>query len=231
MDPIRPEYHRARARWESGRIIADSTGFQRSSRIASIAETNCLLEIPKATGTLAAGTVVKALLLGGLRPEPEGFPVPKIPMPTVEVQAPTTSGPKVGLLLLDTAEGNEVKVMLKVSLADVLREERKPKEVKAITELLELWCQEKEGLDLVLVIGDLNFGDHEILEALQSLVHRHAENLADLLLHEGLRQSPLAMLRPTVAGYRYSTLVVTLSSSTSAAVGSICKVMTSASGV
>ena len=40
----------------------------------------------------------------------------------------------------------------------------------------------------------------------QSLVHRHAENLADLLLHEGLRQSPLAMLRPTVAGYRQEIL-------------------------
>eukprot|EP00434_Breviolum_minutum_P010933 symbB.v1.2.009639.t1/scaffold617.1/size180324/5 len=55
-------------------------------------------------------------------------------------------------------------------------------------------------------IGDLNFGDHEIMEALQCLVHRHAENLADLLLHEGLRQSPLAMLRPTVAGYRQELL-------------------------
>ncbi|CAE7202458.1 CNX1 [Symbiodinium natans] len=78
MDPVRPEYHRARARWESGRIVAESTGFQRSSRIASIAEANCLLEIPKNKGTLPKGTVVKALLLPhgsrSLAPSPEGFP-------------------------------------------------------------------------------------------------------------------------------------------------------------
>ena len=86
-----PRYHRARARWESGRfssqlwsmcqfngrgvwasyvglasrcqrsrhrsqgILAESTGFQRSSRIASIADANCLLEIPKDQGTLPKG--------------------------------------------------------------------------------------------------------------------------------------------------------------------------------
>ena len=41
--------------WSRG-IVAESTGFQRSSRIASIAEANCLLEIPKDKGALPKGT-------------------------------------------------------------------------------------------------------------------------------------------------------------------------------
>lgn len=76
MDPVRPEYHRAVARWEGNRIVATSTGFQRSSRIASVASANCFLEIPKQAGVLPKGTVVKALLLpGGLSAAGDGYPV------------------------------------------------------------------------------------------------------------------------------------------------------------
>mmetsp|Transcript_9987 Transcript_9987/g.26486 ORF Transcript_9987/g.26486 Transcript_9987/m.26486 type:complete len:680 (-) Transcript_9987:78-2117(-) len=76
MDPVRPEYHRALARWEGGRFIAQSTGFQRSSRVASVANANCFLEIPKRSGVLPRGTVVKALLLpsGALPSKGEGYP-------------------------------------------------------------------------------------------------------------------------------------------------------------
>lgn len=83
MDPMRPEYHRAVARWEGGRIVAESTGFQRSSRVASVAAANCFLEIPKGSGVLPEGTVVSALLLptggvcgSGLGADPEGYPAP-----------------------------------------------------------------------------------------------------------------------------------------------------------
>lgn len=82
MDPVRPEYHRAVARWQDGRIVAESTGFQRSSRVASCATANCLLELPARPGLMPKGTVVKALLLSGgssgsgcgLSPEPCGYP-------------------------------------------------------------------------------------------------------------------------------------------------------------
>ncbi|CAI5474258.1 unnamed protein product [Closterium sp. Yama58-4] len=89
LDPERPEYHRASLRWEpnvpaalasptaaasaatsippssaavSG-FIADSTGRQISSRLLSMRSAHCLLELPQATGSLAAGSLVSALLL------------------------------------------------------------------------------------------------------------------------------------------------------------------------
>lgn len=54
MDPARPEYHRAVARWEdgaergvSGQLVAHSTGGQISSRLLSLRSANVLLEIPR----------------------------------------------------------------------------------------------------------------------------------------------------------------------------------------
>lgn len=96
MDPVRPEYHRALARWSDGKIVAESTGFQRSSRIASVAGTNCFLEIPKRAGVLPKGTIVKALMLpsggacSGLWPDPDGYPNQQVPAAT-ETQASSRS--------------------------------------------------------------------------------------------------------------------------------------------
>ncbi|CAK9030470.1 Molybdopterin biosynthesis protein CNX1 (Molybdenum cofactor biosynthesis enzyme CNX1) [Includes: Molybdopterin molybdenumtransferase (MPT Mo-transferase) (Domain E) [Durusdinium trenchii] len=234
MDPVRPEYHRARARWQSGRIVAESTGFQRSSRIASIAETNCLLEIPKAHGTLTKGTVVKALLLTGLLPEPEGFP--SIAARSVQAplapQAPSASGDaaprraKVALLRWDSAGGEVTREQLATFLGPVELIEKQAPEVLEMRELLESWSQESSGMDLILVLGNFGLGakDENILALLRSLV-REAPNVADLLLRQGLEQSPLAMLQCVVAGYRNSTLLVTISSLTSSSLGDLCKLI------
>eukprot|EP00913_Durusdinium_trenchii_P007017 g6601.t1 len=178
MDPVRPEYHRARARWQSGRIVAESTGFQRSSRIASIAEarTNCLLEIPKAHGTLTKGTVVKALLLTGLLPEPEGFP--SIAARSVQAplapQAPSASGDaaprraKVALLRWDSAGGEVTREQLATFLGPVELIEKQAPEVLEMRELLESWSQESSGMDLILVLGNFGLGakDENILALL-----------------------------------------------------------------
>lgn len=70
LDPYRPEYHRAIVRWESslhegrGGFLADSTGNQASSRLLSMRSANALLELPQGEGTLPAGTIVTALLIG-----------------------------------------------------------------------------------------------------------------------------------------------------------------------
>jgi gephyrin len=69
LDPARPEYHRAVLRWDAslhggaGGYHATSTGSQASSRLLSMRGANALLELPQATGTLPAGSVVAALLL------------------------------------------------------------------------------------------------------------------------------------------------------------------------
>lgn len=73
LDPYRPEYHRAIIRWEPslhggyGGFLADSTGNQASSRLLSMRSANALLELPQGEGTLPAGTIVTALLIGDIR--------------------------------------------------------------------------------------------------------------------------------------------------------------------
>jgi gephyrin len=72
LDSYRPEYHRATATWDStlndgrGGYRAVSTGSQVSSRLLSMRTANVLLELPQAEGTLPAGSVVSALVIGDL---------------------------------------------------------------------------------------------------------------------------------------------------------------------
>jgi len=91
LDPERPEYHRATLQWSrcpvpGGVEGADpevwcwwalSTGNQISSRLLSARSANALLELPQAAGTLAAGTLVSALLIDDLQlmPVPEEVPL------------------------------------------------------------------------------------------------------------------------------------------------------------
>ena len=83
----------------------------------------------------------------------------------------------------------------------------------AVKAVLETWFKEltsqrdvhscQESLDFVVVLVDLSFAatDAELLEVLRSLVQA-APNLEDWLMQRGLKESPLAMLAPVVAGYR-----------------------------
>jgi len=72
LDSYRPEYHRATAVWDAslqggqGGYRAMSTGSQVSSRLLSMRTANVLLELPQAEGTLPAGSVVSALVIGDL---------------------------------------------------------------------------------------------------------------------------------------------------------------------
>jgi molybdopterin molybdotransferase len=62
--PDRPEYQRAVVRWEGGRLIARSTGIQRSSRLMSLVGANALLRVAPGDGKIAAGGDVDAILVG-----------------------------------------------------------------------------------------------------------------------------------------------------------------------
>ncbi len=71
LDADRPEYHRAQIHWdaaagENGGFVAVSTGNQASSRLLSMRSANALLVLPQGAGSLPAGTVVDALLIGDL---------------------------------------------------------------------------------------------------------------------------------------------------------------------
>ncbi|KAI1820836.1 molybdenum cofactor synthesis domain-containing protein [Xylaria intraflava] len=70
LDKRRPEYHRAVVVVDSqGRLVASSTGGQRSSRVGSLRGANCLLCLPPGDEPLKKGARVDALLMGGMRCE------------------------------------------------------------------------------------------------------------------------------------------------------------------
>ncbi|CAM9423610.1 unnamed protein product, partial [Phaeothamnion confervicola] len=72
LDPERAEYHRAIVRWDAaaGAFVAASTGSQMSSRLLSMKSANALLCLPAASGLVAAGDAVPALLIGELLAPP-----------------------------------------------------------------------------------------------------------------------------------------------------------------
>jgi molybdopterin molybdotransferase len=66
--PDRPEYQRAIVRWDNGRLVARSTGIQRSSRLLSLVGANALLRIDAGDGKIPAGGEVNAVLIGEISP-------------------------------------------------------------------------------------------------------------------------------------------------------------------
>ncbi|KAI0100916.1 molybdenum cofactor synthesis domain-containing protein [Nemania sp. FL0031] len=70
LDKSRPEYHRAVVAVDGdGRLLATSTGGQRSSKVGSLRGANCLLCLPSGKEPMKKGTKVDALLMGGVRSE------------------------------------------------------------------------------------------------------------------------------------------------------------------
>ena len=92
-DPVRREYVRASLDWRcgvggAGEFVATTTGVQRSSRLLSMRGAKALLAIPRGNGTLPAGTVVRALLLGQSGVVGAEAGVPHIVPETIEAIVP-----------------------------------------------------------------------------------------------------------------------------------------------
>ena len=64
--PGREEFQRGILREQDAELVVAVTGDQSSNRLASFAEANCLIRIPKQSGNLAVGDHVSVLLLTGL---------------------------------------------------------------------------------------------------------------------------------------------------------------------
>ncbi|KAI0198044.1 molybdenum cofactor synthesis domain-containing protein [Astrocystis sublimbata] len=70
LDKSRAEYHRAVVVVDTtGRLVATSTGGQRSSKVGSLRSANCLLCLPSGKEPLKKGEKVDALLISGVRAE------------------------------------------------------------------------------------------------------------------------------------------------------------------
>lgn len=66
-------------------------------------------------------------------------------------------------------------------------------------------------VDLILTSGGTGFGPRDITpEAITPHLHRHAPAVAQALISEGLKHTPLAVLSRPVVGTRNETLICTL---------------------
>jgi gephyrin len=79
-------------------------------------------------------------------------------------------------------------------------------------------CGDSErGVDLILTSGGTGFGTRDVTpEAVRVLLHREAPGVAQALLNEGLKHTPLAVLSRPVVGTRGRALICTLPGSTKA---------------
>lgn len=72
------------------------------------------------------------------------------------------------------------------------------------------WVDELH-LDLILTSGGTGFGRRDLTpEAIRPLLHREAPGVAQALLAEGLKHTPLAVMSRPVAGTRGNTFICTL---------------------
>ncbi len=75
------------------------------------------------------------------------------------------------------------------------------------------WCDpdSSEQVDLLLTSGGTGFGLRDLTpEAIRPLLHREAPGVAQALLNEGLKHTPLAVLSRPVVGTRHTSLICTL---------------------
>lgn len=88
-----------------------------------------------------------------------------------------------------------------------------------IRQVVEQWTDPKNPLrvDFVLTSGGTGFGLRDNTpEVIKPLLHREAPGVAQALLNEGLKFTPLAVLSRPVVGTRYTTFIATLPGSVKA---------------
>lgn len=240
LDHERPEYHRAIVSLDqSGAgLVAVSTGNQASSRLMSLCSSNALLCLPQQQGILPAGSVVQALLTGPIAtPSPltcyhkaaasldypaENKPVKvvaKIPMRvgilTISDRASQgvyqdESGPEIAKILA-AMSSSDWQIDATVATTKIV-----PDDVAMIQSTLVEWADSNQ-LDVILTNGGTGFGIRDLTpEAVKGVLHREAPALAQALINEGLKHTPLAVLSRPVAGTRNSTLICTLPGSVKA---------------
>lgn len=88
-----------------------------------------------------------------------------------------------------------------------------------IQQVIEQWTDPKSALrvDFILTSGGTGFGLRDNTpEVIKPLLHREAPGVAQALLNEGLKFTPLAVLSRPVVGTRYTTFIATLPGSVKA---------------
>ncbi len=91
-----------------------------------------------------------------------------------------------------------------------------PDDVTLIREKVTSWADSGK-VDLILTSGGTGFGPRDLTpEAIKPLLHREAPGIAQALLAEGLKHTPLAVLSRPVTGTRNECFIATLPGSVKA---------------
>lgn len=234
LDPERPEYQRCVLRWDGlhDRYAAEVTGNQQSSRLMSFNTANGLLELPKGPGTIPAGTMVVALLVGEATlpqtPAPPTFlkealqgPVPAPPLPSKSCWKLPAERSAALLLWNDGKEaGAEVLAALVSADCDVM-EQRRAQGRDAAREVISAWDAEP-SVALVFTCGGSSFhATDEAPEILRNLIVKEAPGLASLNAAGGC-----AALWRGVAGFtKNGTMVINLAADSKVALGHLHRIM------
>ncbi|KAG9457381.1 hypothetical protein H6P81_001889 [Aristolochia fimbriata] len=243
-DAIRPEFHRAIIRWEvddgSGNpgFVAESTGYQMSSRLLSMKSANALLEVPATGAVLSPGTSLRAIVISDI----SGIPVNKLSEDLTFLNV--NSKPKIGtsmanitpitdnqesifnvaiLTVSDTAASGAgpdqsgpraVRFINscseKLGGARVFATAVVPDEVGKIQEVIRTWS-DIDKVDLILTLGGTGFSPRDVTpEATKDVIEKETPGLLYVMMQESLKVTPFAMLSRAAAGIRGSTLIVNM---------------------
>jgi molybdopterin biosynthesis enzyme MoaB len=76
---------------------------------------------------------------------------------------------------------------------------------------IRTWSASDSAIDTILTTGGTGFGPRDLTpEAIKPLLHRDAPGVAQALLNEGLKYTPLAVMSRPVVGTIHQTLICTL---------------------
>ncbi|GBG30640.1 Gephyrin [Hondaea fermentalgiana] len=179
LDPIRPEYHRARLARdeETGTFLAHSTGFQRSSALPSMLGADVLLELPHAAHygapEIPAGTLVSAIIIGDLRTH------------TMLARPQAAAGPLLARALVSAGNGAAARLAEAARAAHVALDIVSMNSDEALMDRLRGSLHDEhldEGLSLVLVPAAASFRAlNEIDDALEKEGCRRASGISEVL--------------------------------------------------
>ncbi|XP_004291534.1 PREDICTED: molybdopterin biosynthesis protein CNX1 [Fragaria vesca subsp. vesca] len=238
-DPVRPEFHSATVRWELNKglgnpgFVAESTGFQRSSRILSMKSANALLELPATGSLMPAGTSVSAIIISDISnaaiSKNSSSPCPASHIERYKTQETFIAeshdtGVRVAVLTVsdtvasgagpDRSGPRAVSVVTSCSErlggAKVVSTAVVPDDVSKIKDVLQRWS-DSENMDLILTLGGTGFTPRDVTpEATKELIEKETPGLLFVMMQESLKVTPFAMLSRAAAGIRGSTLIINM---------------------
>eukprot|EP01035_Chromulina_nebulosa_P021648 gene21648-28012_t len=238
LDPERPEYHRMIVSYDyaSNKLIAKSTGNQRSSRLLSMSSANALICLPAGTGTVKPGALVTALLLRPIAPpsynncfhkKSATLDFNNIPSNSLAYESfdnLISKTPPVDNVAKDKGlDWRTIRVAI-LTISDrayegVYKDESGPEVSRLLDNMSQSndWPLVTNTVYTSIVPDDIGFGTRDLTpEAIKPLLHRESPGISQALLNEGLKYTNLAVLSRPISGTRHNTFICTLPGSVKA---------------